>query len=286
MKTVLIGADFMYNKDGKLIPIEINTNLTLNQKYINEEDIFNLSDLHIFVQSNKFTKITYIGRLLQFDKVLESFCKSNNIEYQFILTSENAVTLPFIEDTDEHLIIRSAYDTTAVIDEKYCRDKIEFNKLVSLPIAYKTNKGEFISTIKELLDNGTYPNYIIKTALPSPDNTEYPKLLKIDNLDDIKKILNKLPSGFYISPFYFNKNKLHKKNIQILRSFDILYLPELKAINVGSTRKFYLKNTDIEQNIYLVNYKRKIQADLTEREKIVMNEYCNTIGSLIILKHS
>ena len=78
MKTVLIGADFMYDKEGKLIPIEINTNLTLNQKYINEEDIFDLSDLNKFIQTNKFTKITYIGRLLQFDKSLKSFCKSES----------------------------------------------------------------------------------------------------------------------------------------------------------------------------------------------------------------
>ena len=46
MRTVLLGTDFMYNKEGQLIPIEINTAVGWhNSKLESDDEVFNLSNL-------------------------------------------------------------------------------------------------------------------------------------------------------------------------------------------------------------------------------------------------
>ena len=63
MRTVLIGSDFIYNSNGNLIPIEINTNVGFDNENSRVEDAdnsFNLSSLLQFITDNGFTKIEYI----------------------------------------------------------------------------------------------------------------------------------------------------------------------------------------------------------------------------------
>lgn len=253
MKTVLIGSDFMYDKDGNLKPIEINTNANLSQNSLDTVNTFDLTNLSNFIDLKGFTKITYIGRIMQLNSKLKNICVSKNLDYTFLLTNETAVTIPYVEDEDNHLIIRSAYDTTALIDENYCKDKIEFMKLISQTsfssqFAYKNIDGTIVNNITEIIDNGNHPNFILKSTLPSYNASEYPKLLKITDLTQINDILSQLITGFYVVPFYFNANKLYNDHIQVLRSFDILYLPNLEAINVGATRKFCLNTISSEES--------------------------------------
>ena len=132
MRTVLIGSDFMYDKDGNLKPIEINTNAGINRLTEEQYDsLFDLTELANFISSNNFTKVTYIGGILKFHDRLEPMCGNANVEYEFLETNGN-ITIPYVEDSDTHLIIRSAYDVTALVDETYCKDKVNFlNLLVS-----------------------------------------------------------------------------------------------------------------------------------------------------------
>ena len=253
MRTVLIGSDFMYDKDGNLKPIEINTNSNLSQNSLDTIHTFDLNELSNFIDLKGFTKVTYIGRIMQFHSKLKNLCTDKNLEYTFLLTNENAVTIPYVEDGEDHLIVRSAFDTTALIDENYCKDKIEFMKLISQTsfaseFAYKNIDGEITSTITDIVNNGNHPNFLLKSTLPAYNASDYPKLLKITELSQINDILTQSITGFYIVPFYFNNNKLYNDHIQVLRSFDILYLPNLEALNVGATRKFCLNTISSEES--------------------------------------
>ena len=55
MRTVLLGSDFMYDQNGDLKILEINTNVTLNvnDKVENTSDVFDFSELDNFIEQNK-----------------------------------------------------------------------------------------------------------------------------------------------------------------------------------------------------------------------------------------
>jgi D-alanine-D-alanine ligase-like ATP-grasp enzyme len=64
MRTVLVGSDFMYNKDGNLVPIEINTNVGWhNGKVESNEESIDLTELSNFITEQGFTKVVYIGNV-------------------------------------------------------------------------------------------------------------------------------------------------------------------------------------------------------------------------------
>ena len=56
MRTVLIGSDFMYDKDGNLKPIEINTAVGWDgiEKIEDDVDCLDLTSLHTFIDNNNF----------------------------------------------------------------------------------------------------------------------------------------------------------------------------------------------------------------------------------------
>jgi hypothetical protein len=87
MRTVLIGSDFMYNSNGDLIPIEINTNVgwdNLNTRVESNEESLNLTSLLQFISDNGFTKIEYIGAIPGF---YDELSKAVDIECKFICES-------------------------------------------------------------------------------------------------------------------------------------------------------------------------------------------------------
>jgi len=86
MRTVLIGSDFMYDNDGNLKPIEINTALGWNGPEKVEEDVdcLDFTALDVFVKANNFTTIHYIGELAYFEPTLKKYCEDNNINLIFI----------------------------------------------------------------------------------------------------------------------------------------------------------------------------------------------------------
>ena len=59
MRTVLLGSDFMYDQNGDLKILEINTNVTLNvnDKVENTSDVFDFSELDNFIVQNNFTTV-------------------------------------------------------------------------------------------------------------------------------------------------------------------------------------------------------------------------------------
>ena len=139
MRTLLLGVDFMYDKDGNLIPIEINTNVGWdgtgvieNSSALNEDysEIVDLSELEAFITEQSFNKVVYIGIVPAVSSGLSKIAIKLGLEYHQEKLGSGGITVPFIEDNDTTLIIRSAYDTTALVDETYCRDKINYLSLI------------------------------------------------------------------------------------------------------------------------------------------------------------
>lgn len=247
MRTVLLGSDFAYNKDGNLIPIEINTNLGMDPTMI-EDDIFNTNAISEFIVSHSFTEVTYIGGIDRFDAKLKEICDSISIKYTYKKTIGGS-TIPFVEDTPKHLIIRSAYDTTAVVDDVYCRDKVNFMKLIqsqtfNSEFAYINEQGVLVSNFTSIDDNGNHPNFILKSIFPKYDKSKYPKLYKVTNQSELDTVLLNVKGGLFLMKYHINPTKLCENHTFIIRTLNLLFPPDLKSLPVGQYTRLTTKNID------------------------------------------
>jgi hypothetical protein len=250
MRTVLIGSDFMYNSVGNLIPIEINTNTGFDNENVRVEELdetFNLTPLLQFITDNGFTKIEYIGEIPQFYLRLSA---SVDIECNMTQVA-NAITVPFIEDNETTLIIRSAYDTTALIDDTYCANKVNFLNLIKdssfgSEFAYLDESNNLINSITTIFNNSTHPNFILKAISPHYDKDVYPKLFKVSTQEELDIVLTNVDSDYFLMPYYFNENKLENNHIQVVRSLNLLVPPNLESIQIGQYHK--ICNEEINNN--------------------------------------
>jgi hypothetical protein len=278
MRAVLVGSDFMYNNNGDLIPIEINTNTgwdNENSRVESGENSFDLSPLLQFINDNGFTKIEYIGAIQPFYQRLSD---SVNIECNMNYVT-GTITVPNIEDNDTTLIIRSAYDTTALLDDTYCTNKVNFLNLIknssfSSEFAYLDESNNLINTITTILDNGTHPNFILKAVGPHYDKDVYPKLFKVNTQQELDVILTEVNSEYFLMPHYFNENKLENNHVQVVRSLNLLFPPNLESIQIGQYHKICnegidnYSSYDVETFEYIGNrskYLTTISADWTPK---------------------
>ena len=245
MRTVLIGSDFMYDKDGNLKPIEINTAVGWDgtQKVEDDIDCLDLTSLYQFVETKGFTSIHYVGDIQYFHKTLETHYTGSSVTYEYHAIGGLSITIPFIEDNDETLIIRSAYDTTALVDDTYCRDKVEFMKLIQSQsfgsqFAYKDDTNQLVSNITTINDNGEHPNFILKSRYPGYDKDVYPKFFKVTTQEELDTILENVTSDYFLMENYCNTTNNFEGHVKVIRSLNILYPPTLESIQIGQYTKF------------------------------------------------
>ena len=244
MRTVLIGSDFVYNKNGELVPIEINTAVGLNgyslENYI---DAISITELTNFITQNGFTNVHYIGDIKPFSKKLEQQYTGSSVSYEFHNVGRDSITVPFIEDNDNTLIIRSAYDTTALVDDVYCKDKVNFLNLIKnqnfgSQFAHKGTDGSIVNNITTITDNGNHPNFILKHRYPNYDKEVYPKLFKVSNTTELDVVLNSMNSDDLLMEFHINQSKLYQNHLQVFRGMNILFPPNLESISLGGLTYF------------------------------------------------
>jgi hypothetical protein len=245
MRTVLIGSDFMYDKDGNLKPIEINTAVGWDgiEKLEEDVDCLDLTGLYEFVSNNNFQSIHYIGDISYFHKTLQLHYSGSSITYEFHAVDKNAITIPLVEDNETTLIIRSAYDTTALVDDTYCRDKVEFMKLIqSQPFgsqfAYKDDDNTLVSNITTITNNGPHPNFILKSRLPGYDSEVFPKFFKVTSQDELDEVISQnVTSEYFLMENYVNEEKVWNGHLKVIRSLNLLYPPTLQSIQLGQYTK-------------------------------------------------
>jgi hypothetical protein len=249
MRTLLVGTDFMYNSSGNLVPIEINTNIGIDKTTIEERDeIFDLTYLRDFIISNNFIKVTYIGGVKLFSEKLAELCQNIPIEYDYI-PKGNGVTIPYVEDSADHLIIRSSYDMSAIVDEEYCKVKPNFLNLIKSKsfksqFAYMDENGILINNITSIPDNGNEPNFILKSVYPDYNRDVYPKFYKVTNTSELDVILQNITPEYFLMENHYNESKLYFNHLKVIRSYNLLFPPNLNSLKIGQYTKITSRSID------------------------------------------
>jgi len=261
MRGVIIGTDFVRDTDGAFKAIETNTNIhpAVDLRYyfdvnildqivagteINEIHLINKQNLRVgYAQEIELTpesENTFNdGNSKIFSRMLEHYCQSKGFVFNSILLDDNSLTIPHIEDSDTKLIIRIAYDVTALIDDTYARDNWEFLKLmydsnpISIPATY-INDSElgFDSIGSAFRDNGNHPNYCVKKRITPANNHTHPKLYKINSIEDLNNLKAGLGDDEYIQEYVLNPTDLLDDRLTHYRSVDFIYGSNLDVLNL------------------------------------------------------
>ena len=273
MKTVIIGTDFIYDSESNIKPIEINTNISINaNKVENNSDIFDSSELISFINSNSFNKITYVGSLQPMHDFLQSVCNELSITLEYITVSMGAMTIPNIEDEDGTLIIRTAFDTTAILDDEYCANKLNFLNLIketefASQFAYRNSDGSIITNITEIKNNNNHPNFILKAILPHYDKTVYPKLYKVENQEELDVVLENLTTDYILMEYHINEDKFYEGSVTKIRKISLLYPPTLQSIHIGAYRDLTLARVNNSQQYDPLTF----ELDTESRDMYITN---------------
>ena len=162
MKAVIVATDLLKDTDGSFKILELNTNVGNVVGDIN--NYFDIEAFNQFVVSNGIEVIEFINQSMglndtvidvemaessvpkAFNTILsEYYSGSSTVSLTIHNVEATATTIPFIEDASNKLILRNAYDSTALIDDTYAKDNFEFLKLMydadvnSIPKTYFVN---------------------------------------------------------------------------------------------------------------------------------------------------
>jgi hypothetical protein len=258
MRAVLTGTDLLKDTDGSFKAIETNTNI---QTAVDATIYLNENDFNTFISETEINEIVLISKtelnsilvdveLNENDEVinntgrsfslfLKNYCETNGMTFTLINVDTNSITVPFVEDNDNKLIIRIAFDTTALIDDVYARDNWEFLKLMhdtdvnSIPKTYINDEElGFDSIGTSIRDNGNHPNFLVKKRFTPADNRTFPKVLKITTIEELEAIKESMESEEYLQEYIYNPNDLIDNRVKFYRSVDLIYGSNLDILNL------------------------------------------------------
>jgi hypothetical protein len=273
MRSVLISTDLIMKQDGTWTPTEINTNTSHEMAVKNFDsesptqfidnfgDYVNHVELNEFLQTNGITTIKTIDVKAGFHRVIESFCKYySSYSYEFNEVSSTSVSVPDIEDGDDVLIIRIAYDSFAIVDDLYARDNYEFHNLIknetfASPVTFNTGDESNIDTITTFepsIDDVT-PNYIVKRRTPGGGNKKYPILYRLTSQEQLDNLKSSITSDEFIQKYEFNQSSLVDNRTNFIRSIDLLYGPTLEVFNLLTYKAVNSISTENNVLIYDVD---------------------------------
>ena len=275
MKALIIGTDFLKDSDGNLRIIETNTNVGIHNEVTPNFDWVAFKQLLI---DNSISKLHFIytdgnlignGDLLHpFDTTTPNISMVDKMEeimvelggtYESHIVAKNSITVPFIEDAEDTLIIRTSYDITAIVDEEYTKNKVNFHKLLSgqeyaTKIYYNSVADATLNVdnLTELhLTDGDAPNYVVKTVTPhTTDYIVYPKFYKISTLEELESLKSSLTDSEFIEEYHISSENLVNGKMGVIRSLDILYGPTLNCLHIGS----YFMTSAIKNNQWETEY--------------------------------
>lgn len=217
-KAVLIGTDLAYDSRGKLVPLEINTNVgwdKVNRKETLEE-IFDFTELSTYVREHTIKEICLEGKIAEICKDL--------IQAAVPDVSVKTVTISDLdkEYPDTTLVVRTAWSPVALVDS-FAANKEKFKKLI--------RNEDFSEDFK--IPEGNLPNLVVKAIKPQYNKSEYPKFYKAD------VTTLKVPNGFIVEPAVLNVKNLVEGRIPVFRNWSLFITDGLNidSIYLGTYTK-------------------------------------------------
>lgn len=274
MKALIIGSDLILDENGDAKLIEMNTSsgffdsrlselnlsllvdLAVNNSINEVHFIFN-KDVNVFDHNVQFFDNDGNPKSVLMQDTLQELFESAGLTFIKHSVNVNSITVPFIEDAADKLILRQAYDGTALIDESYCADKKGLQDLIkneTYAIPTYLNDGDLtIDTLSELKSKS--PNIVRKYRFPVYDPKIFPELHTLDTEEELTTLKSSLTNEYYLQEFVNSTHNLSEGRYSSIRSFDVVYGSNLDILHLGSYTSTATVDNDIWENEFVENTK-------------------------------
>lgn len=286
MKATIIAVDFIKDTDGSFKALEMNTGVGFHP--LTASAYTDINPVTSFVSTNNITEVDYIGShglgnvaispLTSRDLEAGDYDKHTNFgpralgiindyysssaDHSFTLhgTQTGATSVPYIEDADDKLIIRNAFDSTALVDTQYASTAIGFLDLVKdyctgsnaveVPKSFIAPWGEdgtepysnLLSydpqydtiNIDNVRDNGPgIPNYIVKlnSSTVETDYQNYPIVYNITSSAELDNLKKSLSAEYILQEYIYNPADLVEGKAKTYRIISAIAGPNLESLH-------------------------------------------------------
>ena len=298
MKATIIGSDLLQSGESVKF-LEINTNTTIYNEgadMLDYEPLFDvliasgITEFHfIWTEGDAYKPLTEQYR---FKRIIQEMCEDNNISFTEYLVPINSVTVPYVEDADHKFILRQAFDTTALIDETYCADKLEFFTLMSgstyVPKTFFYSGNLNLDTLEEVdFETTTTPNVLVKPRYPRYNPMDYPAIYRVSGTTELNDLKAATDQNHLAQEFVFSEDNLVDGRYSIIRSIDIIYGSNLDIIHMGGYKQSTIIPLTFTDDEFLpgtnkLNQKSRYKYITKELGNFVKNDYHTDDDSAIL----
>jgi hypothetical protein len=268
MKSILISSDFIHDNDGNIRLLEINTNSGIG---ITQFPFFDFTDLKTFLLDNNYNKLVFVynNNLNLFVEYLKENWDSDSnvsgITLELVKVFDTFYGIPSdVVDNETTFIIRSVYDSTAIVDSEYCANEINLydlfisnNDEASIPnLKFKRDDNTIFDNLSRTKNSqSNIPDYFLKKSVFSPYINN--KLVKLDSTTSIDDLINgdsTILDTYIVENYHFNtEESVYNDKIQAIRSYQLWYGPTLSSIDLAFVDSSALVSIPSESDFSVTN---------------------------------
>lgn len=248
MKSILVSSDFVHDSNGNLRLLEINTNSGIVPTQL---EYFDFSSLKSYLLENGYTKLVFVynNNTNHFSIYLQDNWSAdesvNGITLELVKVYDTFYGIPSdIVDNDTTFIIRSVYDSTAIVDSEFCANEINLydlfisnNDTGSIPnLKFKREDNtEFDNLLRTSNPQSNIPDYFFKKSVFSPYINN--KLVKLQNGATVDGLLegdSTILNTYIVENYHYNESgSLYGNKIQAIRAYQLWYGSNLDSIDLA-----------------------------------------------------
>lgn len=243
MKGTLFSADFVKDFDGNLRLLEFNTDTGFISASLN---YFDFTELNNVLSGSSITKVHVIYKNIAsgFVDLLSSSVDGIDT-FTRTIEESNTIYPTSVTDSNDTLVLRLAYDESAIFDSQYCANTVELYKLFT----DNNDSGsisEFFYNSEEFSHNNLpiqFNDYNLPDFVSKPYSSAYGTPLEFHKVgtdvslgetdsERLQNYLNSFESGSsLVQPFYNNSSDNRSKAI---RCYSIIYGSNLDILTLAS----------------------------------------------------
>ena len=251
MKGTLFSADFVKDVNGNIRLLELNTDTGITTAALNRIDY---DAINAYITGSNITKITTIGKSAHHKEFVDAFetnisnaCPSVT-EFNKIYEPLNAIYPTVVSDEADRLILRLAYDESAVFDSTYCKEKANvYNLFVSQSTPDSSSIAEYYYSssadgvvydyiAREVNAEGNVPDAAYKLVGSGDTSIDFYRFepqgssSRADAWDSF--IESNYGDGHLLTKYHFYNSGSFDNKVHSLRSLNIILGTDLDIVNL------------------------------------------------------
>jgi len=247
MKATLFSADFVRTNNNDLRLLEVNTDTSIQGHLASSK--LDFTDLISVITSNSITNVHVLYKHVskpvadRFEAQLKSLAPS--VEFNRVIQPDAAIYTTAVDDEDDRLVLRVAYDHAAVFDSEYAGRDLNLYKIFidndassKIPAIYYSGSddSQVYDTLDTNFNSANIADFTVRKYQAAKGEDLYfykAGRSSDDSATRIANIKSELSSGGKnIITNYYKRDDATKASS--IRLYQVIYGTELNIVNLGA----------------------------------------------------